>query len=138
MRPGSTGQGSLRPSSRIRRNHPDWLCGNLDATTGTGIIDLLFELNSEHGATLVLVTHPFEFIHRDDFRYRRIRPNRLVQARLEGLCQYLVTHNDRFEVTTFGDLAATLPLQPSAPPPLRGAPLRALQRAVQNFINDRL
>jgi putative ABC transport system ATP-binding protein len=31
--------------------------GNLDAATGAGIIDLLFELNSEHGATLVLVTH---------------------------------------------------------------------------------
>jgi putative ABC transport system ATP-binding protein len=31
--------------------------GNLDGATGEGIIDLLFELNSEHGTTLVLVTH---------------------------------------------------------------------------------
>jgi len=31
--------------------------GNLDAATGAGIINLLFELNSEQGATLVLVTH---------------------------------------------------------------------------------
>ena len=31
--------------------------GNLDAATGVGIIDLLFELNGEHGTTLVLVTH---------------------------------------------------------------------------------
>ena len=31
--------------------------GNLDAATGAGIIDLLFELNGEHGTTLVLVTH---------------------------------------------------------------------------------
>ncbi|MGH8482609.1 MAG: ATP-binding cassette domain-containing protein, partial [Nevskiaceae bacterium] len=31
--------------------------GNLDTTTGARIIDLLFELNTRSGATLVLVTH---------------------------------------------------------------------------------
>lgn len=31
--------------------------GNLDAATGARVIDLLFELNSERGTTLVLVTH---------------------------------------------------------------------------------
>jgi putative ABC transport system ATP-binding protein len=31
--------------------------GNLDAATGAGVIDLLFELNGESGTTLMLVTH---------------------------------------------------------------------------------
>jgi putative ABC transport system ATP-binding protein len=31
--------------------------GNLDTVTGARVIDLLFELNHEHGTTLVLVTH---------------------------------------------------------------------------------
>jgi putative ABC transport system ATP-binding protein len=31
--------------------------GNLDTATGARVIDLLFELNARHGATLVLVTH---------------------------------------------------------------------------------
>ncbi len=31
--------------------------GNLDASTGAGIIDLIFELNAEQDTTLVMVTH---------------------------------------------------------------------------------
>ena len=31
--------------------------GNLDAATGAGVINLLFELNAESGTTLILVTH---------------------------------------------------------------------------------
>jgi len=31
--------------------------GNLDAATGAGVIDLLFELNAESGTTLIMVTH---------------------------------------------------------------------------------
>jgi len=31
--------------------------GNLDAANGAAIIELLFELNTRHGATLILVTH---------------------------------------------------------------------------------
>ncbi len=31
--------------------------GNLDAATGAGVIELMFELNAERGTTLVLVTH---------------------------------------------------------------------------------
>lgn len=38
--------------------------GNLDATTGATIMDLLFELNARHGATLVLVTHAPELAAR--------------------------------------------------------------------------
>jgi putative ABC transport system ATP-binding protein len=34
--------------------------GNLDARTGAAMIDLLFELNKEHGTTLILVTHDQE------------------------------------------------------------------------------
>jgi len=38
--------------------------GNLDTRTGNHIIDLLFELNQEHGTTLVLVTHDLKLAER--------------------------------------------------------------------------
>ena len=40
--------------------------GNLDGKTGQRIIDLLFELNQEHGATLILVTHDSKLAARCD------------------------------------------------------------------------
>jgi putative ABC transport system ATP-binding protein len=44
--------------------------GNLDTRTGNHIIELLFELNREQGATLVLVTHDNNLA---DLCERRIR-----------------------------------------------------------------
>ena len=40
--------------------------GNLDTATGQNIIDLIFELNSEFGTTLVLVTHDSRLANRCD------------------------------------------------------------------------
>jgi putative ABC transport system ATP-binding protein len=42
--------------------------GNLDSETGEHIIELLFEMNRERGATLVLVTHDHELASRCDRR----------------------------------------------------------------------
>ena len=43
--------------------------GNLDATTGKKVIDLLFELNQEKGTALVLVTHDESLSKRCDSCY---------------------------------------------------------------------
>src|SRR5262249_3320730 len=52
--------------------------GNLDAATGAGVIDLMFELNAESGTTLLLVTHD------DAIASRCARKIRLVAGRIEG------------------------------------------------------
>ena len=53
--------------------------GNLDATTGAQIIDLLFDLRDKHGATLVMVTHSHELARRCD-RTIRLRDGRIEDA----------------------------------------------------------
>jgi putative ABC transport system ATP-binding protein len=53
--------------------------GNLDADTGASIIDLLFELNAERGATLVLVTHD-ELVARRCTRQIRLAGGRIVNG----------------------------------------------------------
>ena len=53
--------------------------GNLDATTGEKVIDLLFELNREQGTTLVLVTHDEQLARRCD-RQIRLAAGRVVEA----------------------------------------------------------
>ena len=42
--------------------------GNLDSATGEHVIELLFEMNREHGTTLILVTHDAELAKRCDRR----------------------------------------------------------------------
>lgn len=38
--------------------------GSLDAATGQAVTDLMFEMNREHGATLILVTHDLDLARR--------------------------------------------------------------------------
>jgi putative ABC transport system ATP-binding protein len=52
--------------------------GNLDAATGAGIIDLMFELNEQARTTLLLVTHD------EAIAGRCARKIRLVAGRIEG------------------------------------------------------
>jgi putative ABC transport system ATP-binding protein len=51
--------------------------GNLDAATGQQIIDLMFDLNTKQGTTLILVTHD-EAIAARCHRILRIQSGRLA------------------------------------------------------------
>lgn len=50
--------------------------GNLDETNGAAIIDMLFGLREQHGATLIMVTHSNELAARCD-RVIRLRDGRI-------------------------------------------------------------
>jgi hypothetical protein len=97
-------------------------------------------LNSLHaaaGAVAVILTHPFEYLLRDDPRYTNMRPNRMVQHRLERLCAFLAENADRFATVPL-DVAARAPKASCDATALVGSPISSIMRAVQNVINDRV
>lgn len=58
--------------------------GNLDSKTGAVVEDILFDLNREHGITLIVVTHDEDLAARCD-RQLRIRDGLLVDDNVEGV-----------------------------------------------------
>ena len=55
--------------------------GNLDEETGEKIIQLLFELNKEHGTTLVIVTHDMELAKLSN-RVLRLKGGRILESEI--------------------------------------------------------
>jgi putative ABC transport system ATP-binding protein len=65
--------------TRPRLLFADEPTGNLDPATGAQVIDLLFSLNRENGATLLMVTHDEALTRRCD-RVLRLASGRLVNG----------------------------------------------------------
>lgn len=118
---GPVGRGRLRPMQ-------------ITSLSADEHIALLEQAHEEQRKVVVIVTHPFEYLKKKDFRYRGLKANRLVQGRLERLCDFLAANGDRFAVLTLEEAARQT--EPEDAPPLRGHALRAALRATANVIND--
>ncbi len=87
--------------------------------------------------TVVLLTHPFEFVKGDRLDPARQRANRINQDRLERLCAFLAANRDRFDAPSVAEAAPGWLAAPEAPEPRLATPLwPALGRAVENRAND--
>ena len=98
---------------------------------------LLRQAHDQGAETIVLLTHPFEFIKGDRLDPARQRRNRINQQRLERLCAFLAAHPDEFESASF---LAAAPVWLAAPdmsePDLKAALPHVLRRMVENKAND--
>ncbi|WP_417320315.1 hypothetical protein [Emcibacter sp.] len=119
---GPVGRGRLRPMQ-------------ITALSAAEHIGLLNQCHDKGMEVAMIVTHPFEFIKVDNYRYENIRANRLVQKRLEKVCRFLDDNRDRFEVVPLAEAASRSIEAP--PAKLQGSPLLSTLRAVENFTNDR-
>src|SRR6266850_455899 len=50
------------------------------------------------------IGHSFSLFKTADFQFRRLRPDKLVLRRFQGLCRFLKVHASRFPVSTFSDI----------------------------------
>ena len=114
-----------------------WRPTQVTALTSREMIKVLGAAHACGNPVVVIVTHPFEFLKKRDFRYTGLRPNRLVQRRFRQLCAFLAENSDRFEVLPIGVAADALdPPQPWTE--LRGNRFLSIVRAAENVVNDYL
>src|SRR5262245_41282220 len=67
----------------------------------------LLERAHESGVeSVVILTHPFEYVKYDSPDFSNLAPNRINQQRLASLCRFIRDNPDRYEAATIADLAA--------------------------------
>jgi hypothetical protein len=66
-------------------------------------------------AHVVAVLHSFSGVKTRDVQYRTMKPDRVVRARVRALMEYLSANRERFEVSTFGELASELDRAQASP-----------------------
>lgn len=99
----------------------------------------LLEQARRAGIPLVVVlTHPFEYVHSQDLAFSRTRRHSLTQRRLNQLCAFLQDNNDRFEACGLATAAASLPSGDSANTLLSGGLWDALPRMASQVAHDRI
>lgn len=99
----------------------------------------LLEKARQAGIPLVVIlTHPFEYVHNQDLGFTRTRRHSLTQRRLTQLCAFLEDNNDRFEACGLAQAAAALPPADSANTLLAGGLWDALPRMASQVAHDRL
>jgi hypothetical protein len=121
---GPVGHGRLRPMA-------------ITALTTRELINLLNMARDSGNPVVVIVTHPFEFLKKRDFRYTDVRPNRMVQKRFKHLCTFLSSSTGKFEVVPLAAAAETID-DGQGWTDLSGSAFDSVFRAVANAINDRL
>jgi hypothetical protein len=98
---------------------------------------LLRQARRERVETVVLLTHPFEFVKGDRLDPARKRRNRINQQRLERLCAFVAAHPDDYETASFTGAAGRWLDAPDAPEPSLRVPLpRVIARMIENKAND--
>jgi len=95
----------------------DSVADGLRAVTATSLSrwELRKVLDDSHasGATHVCIAfHSFHGVKPKDVQYTKMKPDRIVQRRFEFLLDYLAANQDRFHVSTVGELAGQLQTQP--------------------------
>jgi peptidoglycan/xylan/chitin deacetylase (PgdA/CDA1 family) len=99
---------------------------------------LLEQAHREGVEQVVILTHPFEYVHTSDLQMSRMRRHHINQRRLERLCAFLSENTDRF-ATDGMSAAAAMPMRPESSRNilLKGSLLNAVPRMVEQAVYDK-
>lgn len=115
-----------------------WRTLAITATSRYEMESLLWLARREGVPTVVILTHPFEFVKKSNYRFSDLRVNRVNQQRFRRLLEFLASNREDFECVTFGGQG---PAWLQAGTTAESRPLRigtgpALLRAVENVLSD--
>ena len=111
------------------------------AVTATSIAEmksLLDQAYEQELESVCILTHPFEFITRADFRFTNMGVHTLNQNRFEQLCKYIASNSDRFETGIFKHLTQSDVKNYEKEIVLESTYFQSLYRAGQNFVYDKM
>jgi len=109
--------------------------------TGSSFAETRMLLDRAHQAGIeqvVILTHPFEYVHSVDRPVAKMRRHRVNQRRLASLCAFLDENRDRFDTCGISTAAAA-PMQAASSRNilLEGSLLKALPRMAQQAAYDK-
>ncbi|MES2316888.1 MAG: polysaccharide deacetylase family protein [Pseudomonadota bacterium] len=77
--------------------------------------DMLEQARAAGIPLVVVLTHPFEFVHSQDYGFVQTVRHSLTQDRLTSLCKFLQDNSDRFEAVGLAEAAAATVLESDTP-----------------------
>src|SRR5690606_31280527 len=97
---------------------------------------LLWKARNAGVENIVLLTHPFEFIKKRDFRYQDLIRNRVNQERLQKLCAFIQHHDQDFESADFSGQHQQWVQSELEQPFIEMPSIYAVGRKLHNKLND--
>jgi hypothetical protein len=99
---------------------------------------LLWKARRAGAENIVILTHPFEYIKKRDFRYRKLIRNRVNQERLQKLCAFIQSHSDDFSAADFSSQQQNWTRSEVDQTYIEMPSLYAVGRKLHNRVNDLL
>jgi hypothetical protein len=97
---------------------------------------LLWKARNSGIENIVILTHPFEYIKKSDFRYRKLTRNRVNQQRLHNLCEFISQHPQDFVAADFSSQYRNWITSELDQAPISIPTLYAVGRRLHNRLND--
>ena len=118
---------------------PRWRALTITAASWAETETLLLQARAADISPVVVLTHPFEFVKRADFRYRELRRNRVNRQRFERLVAFLGRHDGAFSATTFAGSGDAWVAAGNRPEAVLDVPMHlAMVRLGENMLNTQL